>query len=91
MGIVVYLGDDTGENKLRERLAGHRAPTAGIVAAPAMMGTTGQIDGIAYPETVGDSLGVNIDDVKWFHYLCFTRSRSSACLAEFHDSRLPVR
>ena len=48
-------------------------------------------DGIAYPETVGDSLGVNIDDVKRFHYLCFTRSRSSACLAEFHDSRLPVR
>ena len=59
-GIVVYLGDDTGENKLRERLAGHRAPTAGIVAAPAMMGTTGQIDGIAYPETVGDSLGVTL-------------------------------
>ncbi len=25
------------------------------------------------------------------NYRCFTRSRSSACLAEFHDSRLPVR
>ena len=32
-----------------------------------------------------------VDDMKRFHYLCFTRSRSSACLAEFHDSRLPVR
>lgn len=89
--VIIDFPDDTPQYGIGQRLSGIGAPTVGIVTSGAGMAATGKVDGIAQPVSVGYGLGKYIQNVEPLHRLCFTRSRSSACLAEFHVSRLPVR
>ncbi len=88
--VRVYFADDGSQPSFGQFLTGLRVPAFRVMTTRTAVPASCQIDRIADTFSVNDCSGY-VYKMFMIPYPCYTRSFSSARLAEFHELKSPVR